>query len=451
MPGYGGTISPAPRPSPRPRPGPSPLARGCLRTAAVGFVLVALVAAWLWFWPTPASIERRWRAQAGFDPLVVYPHREANAAARRIEELAAPLGIAIAPDDAQQRARPSEEAVTRFAATQEALKEHLYGLRRPAPALVAPPPEVASLLAEVEPVLAEVVVLLGDAEPPRWELELDRGLDITLPNLLGHLALHRLLVATAAEAARRGEGDQARQRLDASWRLREGLSAAPLILAQLVAHLELGNDLALLRAFEGELPGWRQRLEPPPLREQTATALRLESWMFVRGLRTGRLESEIVEGRVARFLFGPFARHGVAEYVDFIEHALARLQTEDLRSFDNDRFFEEEESRIPRWNLVARLVVPNFLDSWVKAARVELDLELTRRVVEVRELVRARDAATLESLRGEHPSVVDGIRWHYRIEPDEVAIEASDDLPLELKHPLPLEIRLRRPTTDPWR
>lgn len=65
--------------------------------------------------------------------------------------------------------------------------------------------------------------------------------------------------------------------------------------------------------------------------------------------------------------------------------------------------------------------------------------------------MRARDTATLESLRGEHPSVVDGIRWHYRIEPGEVAIEASDDLPLELKHPLPLEVRLRRPTTDRWR
>ena len=59
-----------------------------------------------------------------------------------------------------------------------------------------------------------------------------------------------------------------------------------------------------------------------------------------------------------------------------------------------------------------------------------------------------RDAAALESLRGEHPSVVDGIQWRYRIEPGAVAIEASDDLPLELKHPLPLEVRLPRPTAD---
>ena len=135
-------------------------------------VLGALFAGWFWFWPTPESLDRRWQRQAGFDPLVVYPHREANAPARRIEELVAPLGIAIAPEAASGRPRPSEDAVARHAGAWEALKEYDYGLRRAVPELTALPPEVGSLLAEAAPTLAEVAALLGGTELPRWELEL---------------------------------------------------------------------------------------------------------------------------------------------------------------------------------------------------------------------------------------------------------------------------------------
>ncbi|HEX7786371.1 MAG TPA: hypothetical protein VF653_09120, partial [Methylomirabilota bacterium] len=180
MPRYGGTVTPAPgsrpRPQARPRSGRSPLARGCLRVAGVVSVLGALFAGWFWFWPTPESLDRRWQRQAGFDPLVVYPHREANAPARRIEELVAPLGIAIAPEAASGRPRPSEDAVARHAGAWEALKEYDYGLRRAAPELTAPPPEVRSLLAEAAPTLAEVAALLGGTELPRWELELEQGI-----------------------------------------------------------------------------------------------------------------------------------------------------------------------------------------------------------------------------------------------------------------------------------
>lgn len=82
--------------------------RGCLRIGAVGLVLVVLAVlfgAWFWIWPSTDAIERRWIAEAGFDPAVVYLLREANATARRIEELAALLGIEVSPQTVPQRPR----------------------------------------------------------------------------------------------------------------------------------------------------------------------------------------------------------------------------------------------------------------------------------------------------------------------------------------------------------
>lgn len=56
-------LPPAGRPSPR----------VLLWAAAIGFLSVVLLAVWFWFWPTAEAIERRWREQAGFDPLAALP------------------------------------------------------------------------------------------------------------------------------------------------------------------------------------------------------------------------------------------------------------------------------------------------------------------------------------------------------------------------------------------
>lgn len=423
-------------------PARSSFRRGCALTAAGLILLAGLLVAWLWLWPTPAQIERRWLEQAGFDPRETFPNREANATARRIEELVAPLGLEIAPPSAPNRARAPEDAAGRFESRRNAVRELVHGLRTPFPAIPELPIEVAAHLAESEPVLSEVVSLLEVAQPPLWDLAFD--LETELPSLADHMGLHRLLIAGAAVAARNGDEKRALRWLDASARLRQSLTRDPRLILQLGDQVELTDEIALLRVLPGPLHGWQERLARIPLRDRTGMALRLESWVMVQSLQSGQLTEQVADGPVMRSIMRPLFRHGIAEYVDQMDRALARLETEDLRSFGNDRFFEEELARIPRWNIVARLLAPNYFDVWAKAARTELGVDLTRRTIEARDLLRRGDLERLEELLGAHPSPVESIRWIYRIDPGELVIEASAEIPVSSTHPLPLEVRLTR-------
>lgn len=419
--------------------------RNCALAAAALILLAIGLAAWLWLWPTPEQIERTWLERAGFDPRQVHPAREADATALRLEELAASLGLALAPPGAAGRPRPSEEAAAAYDSRRPAVTEYVNGHRRPEPALRPPPPEVASLLEESEPVLSQIVDLLVGSEPPVWELDLTAGVELELPNLLDHLSLNRLLVAGAHEAAARGDRDRALRWLDASWRLRESAAENPLLIPQLIALIELDDALALLRALPDPPPGWRQRLAPMALRDGVEVALRLESWMIVQSLRSGRLAEEMGGEGALRLVMKPLLHRGIAEYADFMDHGLARVKTEDLHSFDNDRFYEAEYGRIPRWNVAARILAPDLFDTWIRAAHSELGVDLTRRTLEIRELLRHGDRERLEALAGEHDAVAEGVRWIYRIEPGTVVLETVGEIPRQSKSPLPLEVRLARP------
>jgi hypothetical protein len=63
----------------------------------------------------------------------------------------------------------------------------------------------------------------------------------------------------------------------------------------------------------------------------------------------------------------------------------------------------------------------------------------------VRALLRAGDAGALGALEGEQPSVVSGVAWSYRLDPEAVVIRATGDVEaLRGENALPLEVRLPR-------
>jgi hypothetical protein len=127
-----------------------------------------------WLWPTPARIERQWIEEAGFDPRVAYPDREANDAAHRLEELIAPLGLEISAAPRPIWARSFESDENRYSAVRSEAKDYVRALRRIEPALSAPPAVLADFLRDIEPTLGQVAEVLGGDEPPRWEVRVDR-------------------------------------------------------------------------------------------------------------------------------------------------------------------------------------------------------------------------------------------------------------------------------------
>src|SRR4029078_11228103 len=156
----------------------------------------------------------------------------------------------------------------------------------------------------------------------------------------------------------------------------------PLIIEQLIAYGELRDEMTLLRALEQVPAGTMERLLRQRPRDGLERALRLEGWIQIHALRTGQLEREIKpDSRVVRVLFRALARHGAAQITESMEQAIHSIESRDLHGFDAERFDREQQALIPRWNIMAHLLLPNFLDSVAKAQRYQLDIELTRNLL----------------------------------------------------------------------
>ncbi len=89
-----------------------------------------------------------------------------------------------------------------------------------------------------------------------------------------------------------------------------------------------------------------------------------------------------------------------------------------------------------------RRLMPNFLDSIVRAAGHELDAELTLRLLEARELRAARGGAGLATLPSRRESRARGISWIYEPQPEALVIRASAGVPARRRNALSMEVRL---------
>ncbi|MCH9649087.1 MAG: hypothetical protein K0U98_12685 [Deltaproteobacteria bacterium] len=425
-----------------------PFTRRWLLTATVWSIVVLVAASWLLYRPTVESLEQHWKAQAGFDPLIAYPKREINDAARRIEELVAPLGIEIAPQGVAGRARVSKQQAAKLREVREELDSFLRGLRQTEPVLSPPPPGLETFLTESEPTLMEVSRQLREGEVPLWDQDVNAGIRKVLPNFLGHLWLQKFLVAMTAEAARRGEREQSLEWLEASWRLSQSLGGDPAMIPQLIFLAEMRANLAVLRAIDLPLGDWHHRLSIGPWCKGMEAAFRLESWSFIRGLRLGQFEEDSNGGVISNLLIRLRTRHGAKGLMDLNDRLFERVKSENILEMDYDGVFEEEEAKIPRWNILARMFVPNYFDALAKPARLALSTDLTRRILEMRSLLRAGDLEAIADLQGSHPSVRKGVSWVYQIEGDKITIRVDGHVPdlvdKKIGKPLPVEISLSR-------
>jgi hypothetical protein len=387
-------------------------------------------------------LEERWVERSGYQPLERHPPREANAAARRLEEILAPYGYGFAPTDSPGRPEIAPEAVERKGEIDSSIIELLRS--DPKGASGEFPEEIAHWLIEVEPALVEVRTLLGSEEPPRWELRLDHGYEMELPNLIGQLQLHRLLVAAALRLAD-SDRSECEGWLEAASRLNLALAEDPLVLSQTVAMAEVQTMQRGLRRLDFAPGHWRRYLPVESLRNRTYEALRIENWKFIHSARTGRLGPPGSKPENPGF----FEYHGARGVMAATDRAIDRLRGSDLRTHDHDRFYREIAGGVPRWNVIARILLPNLLDVPVKAARSELDLELTRWALEIRERLQsgAVGSTDLEGVR--ESTAAPGILWRSSVESGSVWIRAvGGEIPTQSRYPLPLEHRIPIPSLE---
>lgn len=399
--------------------------------------LTILGAAW-WAWGLRRDERLRevWRQEIfeGLEPSERFPPRQRNETALAVEGLAAEMGLDFSVGD-RAAAVPSDEASRRWDRAKEFLEEHQWALRASTVDRTPPlNPELAAFVEEHEESLARLRDLLLSGDPPRWEFDIELGAEAPVPNFIAQLQLHRLLQVCAHRAREVGDEAAATAFLEAAWKLGREPAENPILIAQLIRLLELGEELLVLRRFCSLDLNWRQRLESLDLRTRALRGLQLEGWVMQSAeLPLG--EGLMLSPTYQRLMFLPLG--------EAVQRAVERLRTEDALTLDIDAFTQEEYERIPRWAGFSRAFFPQLFRGWPKTIRAELVVEHSLRILEARKRLAREQAAVPSRVPS---ATVPDLLWLEEPTATGVRIALDGEFEDGENHPIALDFTIDRAT-----
>jgi hypothetical protein len=183
-------------------------------------------------------------------------------------------------------------------------------------------------------------------------------------------------------------------------------------------------QLGALRHVSGAPESWIGRLAEHDFRKSFLTAMEHEGWIW------SQLES-VDDGRAPRGPFGsvggrlrgwlaaltaPYEKLCLAEASDAYRIRMVNLaRVNALCDYDLGAFEADlREIRLPAWNRLGGTLIPNIAGAVGRLARLELDLELTRKLLEAESARRANGGAWPESVPGiEASAACPADRWSY--------------------------------------
>jgi hypothetical protein len=341
-------------------------------------ILVAVAVFWgvlLVLWIVTASATRIGWQRAGRAPWPAnlgtiadfesrFPKRDPSAAALHLMVLARPLGIDFTPkmksgDDAIQR------TTTTYVKSEQASGEL---------AITEPPSETAALIASHAREIDAVRDHLVQGGEIAWSMDLSKAFEAPLPNLLAHMHLHRLLVARALMRARAHDlgawGD-----LQAASELGRSLHARPELVSQLVA-LSIARNVNAA-AWKMPLPAPQWFLRPVDHERLLLRGMQGDAWLFWKH------GADVLETPFAPVI-RPFFWAVEGNMVAHQRRTAMELSTITACGFDAKELFDRRLSSIPRWNVIARIAMPNTHSVWSRVKRFKAEREATHNALRIR-------------------------------------------------------------------
>lgn len=226
-----------------------------------------------------------------------------------------------------------------------------------------------------------------------------------IPNLRGHLELVNLLLVDALVALGQDQRERALGDLEAVWKLSQALQRDPVMITQLIAIADTRMLTGVLRQVPDAPPIWRERLGAHDFRAALFDALRIEAWLWAHVPVGGGVVGEFDSDTSAFFrnlpaiLGTPYVRFCLAQASDAFRERIERLERlpaicdHDLALLGADPAIE-----LPSWNVPGRMITPRLAGALVSLAQLELDLELTRAVLDL-DAGRTTSASAHSSVR----------------------------------------------------
>jgi len=367
--------------------------------------------------------------------LARHPAAAVNDEALRLERLAAGMGVDLAPP-LPGRAHP-------LLAEQDIVKRLGLGayvsssVESADDAIPAPPPPIARFLSERVEALQEIRALLVSDTAPRWALDLSKSrASEPDPNSEGPLVLHRLLLANSLAEARAGRPVEAELWLEASWRLKESTADRPSLTWQLSAIAVSRWQAGVLRKLPSSDAGWVERMRFRAQRDRTFRAM----------------NDDMVIG-IVDFSSEELSKWSPADLLDGIGRSIEWLEKSDPCAFPRTEaeawwkpFFPG-----PIEKTLAGIAMPSLGSAAHGLYRLQIEGELTARVLAARRARAAVDPAAPGPVSQVESGVCPGARWSSLLQPDggaHVRFEGrfedwTDDAGIRP----PLEFTIRAPQT----
>jgi hypothetical protein len=324
-----------------------------------------------------SAVARPWpNGLGGLDSVAArYPERAAaTPAAVALTRLTVPLGVDITPRADRKPGMPPPSRKD-FDAIKMPLHDYLTKqVERPSTAIDDAPPAVAAYFDAHRAQLDAVRAHILSGAPIAWTVQLQRGLDMPIPNLLGHMELARLFVTDALMKAKHGDA-AAWDDLHAVWQLDAGLRPRPDLISQLIALASTRMTNAAAAKLPLPAPAWLAEVQAFDYRRGIVASMQSEanSWLRFRG-----------EGGVRGFIAGPYIRVSAADAAEHVRTAFVDMAKSNACDVDEDALMQAVKRSIPKWNLLANMGIPNISSLWQRVVRVTPEIELTEKVLQLR-------------------------------------------------------------------
>jgi len=346
---------------------------------AILIIIAVPVVAWVLLWIVAASMQRSVASRPwpnGLEGLesvpARYPERNAEtSAALALTRLTVPLGVDITP-----RVEHQSKVVPPARKDYDAFKTPLHDyidaqLGRPSNAIDDAPPALAAYLADHRAQLDAVRAHLLSGAPIAWKMQLAKGFEAPIPNLLGHMEISRLLVADALLKARGGDA-AAWDDLHAIWLLDGGLRARPDLISQMISLAMARMTNAAAAKMPLPAPAWLGEVRAVDYRRAIVASMQAEAWSWTHLPGGG--------GHLA----APYVRLCGADVAEHVRVAFVNLAKSSACDVSGDAFGQNLIATVPRWNVLGRIAVPNLGSMWQRVARSTPELELTEKVLTLR-------------------------------------------------------------------
>lgn len=358
-----------------------------------------------------------------------FPKIEANESARKLNELTAALGIGLAFKSANTP-DPAPETMEEFEEIREELDRFLEAELEKTTGSLSPAPE--SLRSYLETRKAELEAIrrhLLNSELPIWKQDLEPWLNINhpIPSMVGLLNLQKLLILDVLEKNRQGQNPGRLASLEASWKLNQTLWERPDIISQLIAILVARLQAGALRKMDGLPDQWQERAIARDYQKSLLNGLELESWLNYGLVKELQMAPEEGAEKLAP-LEVLYIRLSGIDTSQNMRRGFAKLEFENICSFDVEAFEGQMVDSIAWWNQLGQIAMPSWGSQWRKAGKMMLDWELTQKIIQVKALA-AEQGTWPETLPDLESKVCPGQRWIYQVTGDRsISLSFSENL-----------------------